>query len=231
MINCLVVDDELIARKGIEKYIRQIPFLEVAGSVRTTGEALDHLDKKIDLMILDIRMPQQTGLEFLKTVPEPPVTIIITAYPEYALQGFELDVIDYIVKPASYERFVKACTKAKDYIELRRRDSRYEENVDYLFLKANGKIERIFFDDILYIEAKENYSHVFTENGNYFTLVGLGNMEEMLHKQKFMRVHRSFIVSLSKIVCLDGNVVQIAGSKIPVSRRVRNELKDRLLKD
>jgi DNA-binding LytR/AlgR family response regulator len=163
-------------------------------------------------------------------LPEPPVTIIITAYPEYALQGFEMDVIDYIVKPASYDRFLKACSKARDYIELRRRDSNFEEAIDYFFLKANGKIERIYYNDILYIEAKENYSHVFTSNGNYFTLIGLGNIEELLPKQTFVRAHKSFIVSLRKIVSFDGRIVQIGERRIPVSRRIRNELKDRLLK-
>jgi len=227
MLNCLIVDDELIARKGIERYIRQIPFLKITGSVRTAAEALPYLDKA-DLMILDIQMPHLTGLEFLKTLLKPPVTIVITAYPEYALEGFELDVMDYIVKPVSFERFLKACDKAKEYVELTRKRGKDLEG-DYFFIKANGKIEKIFFDDILYIEAKENYSDVHTMNGRYLTLIGLGNMEEVLNKGKFMRVHKSFIVSLKRITLLEGSSLSVGARKIPVSRKTKKLLKTQLL--
>lgn len=227
-MNCLIVDDELIARRGIEKYVQQTPFLNLAGSVRTCAEAANLLSQDIDLLILDIQMPQQTGLEFLKNLPDPPLSIIITAYPEYALQGFELDVIDYIIKPLSYERFLKACTKAKDYLELKQK--RNQHVPDYVFLKSNGKIEKVFFADILYIEAKENYSHVFTLNGNFFILLGLGQMEAKLDVQQFMRVHKSFIVAVDKIVRIEGNSVYIGERKMPLSRKVKMELKARLLK-
>lgn len=227
MLNCLIVDDELIARKGIEKYIRQIPFLKITGSVRTAAEALPYLEKT-DLMILDIQMPHLTGLEFLKKLPTPPTTIVITAYPEYALEGFELDVMDYIVKPVSFDRFLKACNNAKEYLELKREKGNDQER-EYYFIKANNKIEKIFFDDILYIEAKENYSHIHTKNGSYLTLIGLGNMEEVLDNIKFMRVHKSFIVSLKKITSLGNDSLSIGKSKIPVSRKMRKEIRIRLL--
>lgn len=227
-MNCLIVDDEWIARRGIEKYVQQTPFLNLIGSVRTCAEAANLLSQDIDLLILDIQMPQQTGLEFLKNLPDPPLSIIITAYPEYALQGFELDVIDYIIKPLSYERFLKACTKAKDYLELKQK--RNQHVLDYVFLKSNGKIEKVFFADILYIEAKENYSHVFTLNGNFFILLGLGQMEAKLDVQQFMRVHKSFIVAVDKIVRIEGNSVYIGERKMPLSRKVKMELKTRLLK-
>ena len=159
MLKCLIVDDEFIARKGIEKYLQRIPFVKLVGSVRTAAEARPYLKSNIDLMVLDIRMPGMTGLDFLKTLPEPPVTIIITAYPEHALEGFDLDVMDYIVKPLPFERFLKACDKAREYIQLKQQKKAVKAD-EYFFIKANDKIEKIFFEDILYIEAKENYSLV-----------------------------------------------------------------------
>lgn len=227
MLKCLIVDDELIARRGIERYVEKIPFLECIGSVRTAADA-KHLLEKTDLMILDIQMPQMSGLDFLKGQPHAPLTIVLTAYPEHALEGFELGVIDYIVKPAPFERFLKACTKAKEYIALLRKADDQPKD-DYFFIKADRKIEKVFFKDILFIEAKENYCHVHTANGNYMTLVSLSTMESSLDSQLFLRVHKSFIVPVSAIAKMDRNSLWIGLKKIPVSRRIKKALKEKLL--
>jgi DNA-binding LytR/AlgR family response regulator len=173
-------------------------------------------------MVLDIQMPQQSGLDFLTTLANPPVTIIITAYPEYALQGYELDVIDYIVKPVPFERFYKAVSKADEFLKLKKRQTK--ENPDYFFVKADGKIEKILFDDVLFIEAHENYSSIHTKTGKFMVLVSLKNLEASLNKEKFMRVHKSFIVSISRINSIEGNTVLIDTHKVTVSRDIRQTL-------
>lgn len=224
MFKCLIVDDEAIARKGIEKYIAQIESLTVAGAVRTAMEANDFLKtNEVDIMVLDIEMPQLTGLDFLKALSDPPVTIIITAYPDYALQGFELDVIDYIVKPASFERVLKACNKAKEYLELKS-NQKNERERGYFFVKVNGKIEKIFFDDIFFIEAQENYSSIHTRLGKFLVLMSLKNMEASLDNEKFMRVHKSFIVSLDKITGVGTHMVSIGNKTIPLGRNTKKIL-------
>jgi two-component system LytT family response regulator len=219
MIRCLIVDDELIARKGIERYAGEIPFLSVAGSLRTAIEAMDFLNaNEIDVLVLDIQMPQLSGLDFLKTLHHPPLTIIITAYPDYALQGFDLDVIDYIVKPASFDRFLKACNKAKEYLELKQNQKSNTGVKNYFFVKANGRIEKILFDDILLIEAKENYSTIYTLTSKHLVLLSLKNIEASLDNEKFMRVHKSFIVSINKIKGIEGHTIFIDKHKVSLSR-------------
>jgi len=226
MLNCVIIDDELIARKGIEKYTEKISYLNMVASVRTAAEAKPFLDKT-DLMILDIQMPQVTGIDFLKSLPKAPVTILVTAYPEFALEGFELDVMDYIVKPVSFERFLKACDRAKEYIEILQKNN---HETDFLFIKANGKIEKIFFNDILFIEAKENYSDVHTSKGRYLTLIGLGNLQSMLDSENFVRLHKSYIVSIRHITQMDSNSIYVGTQQIPISRTMKRELKEKLLK-
>ena len=227
MLNCLIIDDESIARRGIEKYIERISFLKVVASVRTASEAQPFLEKA-DLMILDIQMPQLNGIDFLKGLSKAPVTILITAYPEYALEGYELDVMDYIVKPVSFERFLKACDKAREYIELLQKNNAGHEK-DFLFIKANSRIEKIFFDDILYIEAKENYSDIHTIKGKFLTLIGLGNLQHMLDSETFVRIHKSFIVSIRQITSMDSDSVYVGATVIPTSRKVRRELREKLM--
>lgn len=184
--------------------------------------------EKTDLMILDIQMPQVTGIDFLKSLVKPPVTILLTAYPEYALEGFELDVMDYLVKPVSFERFLKACDKAKEYIEILQENRAAHEN-DFLFIKANGRIEKIFFNEILFIEAKENYSDVHTSKGKYLTLIGLGSLQAMLDRENFVRGHKSYIVSLRHVTGMDGDSIYVGPKKLPISRKMRKELKRKLL--
>jgi DNA-binding LytR/AlgR family response regulator len=224
MFTCLIVDDELIARRGVEKYISKIGFLTVAGSVRTAIEAHAFLKANdVDIMVLDIQMPQLNGLDFLKSLANPPVTVIITAYPGYALRGFELDVIDYVVKPVSFERFLKALNKAKEYLELKKNHTTASQR-NHLFVKSDGRIEKIFLDDILFIEAKENYSSIHTRSGKYLVLINLKNLEASLDENMFMRVHKSFIVSINNITAVEGHTIFIGNNKIALARHARQAL-------
>ncbi len=232
ILNCLIIDDEGIARRGIEKYIRQIPFLHTIASVRSTSEAEKYLlEQKIDLLLLDIQMPQLTGIDFLKTLLHPPPTIIISAYPEYALEGFALDVIDYIVKPVSFERFSKGCQKAKELVELRELKVADSIHHDYFFVKTNGRIEKIILEEILFVAANENYSTIYTTTSKYMVLMNLKGFETKLDSVRFMRVHKSFIVSLAKIDRVQGTSLTISTHKIPVSRHSKKDLVEALLKN
>jgi two-component system, LytTR family, response regulator len=212
-ITCLIVDDEAIARRGVEKYIEQISFLKLEGSFETALQVSKHLSEKTaDLLFLDIQMPQLSGLEFIRALSHPPLVIIVTAYPNFAMEGFELDVLDYLVKPVSFERFLKACHKAKDYHTLINAPT---SQTDYFFVKADNRIEKIEIAKILFIEAVENYSTIYTSLKKYMTL---------LHGYAFLKVHRSYVVALNKIESLEGNIILISSYKIPVSRQLKDDV-------
>src|SRR5882757_272614 len=158
-ISCLIVDDEPVARKGLESYTHQIAFLDLKGTCEDAFQLDDRIkNERIDLLFLDIQMPQLTGLEYIKQVSEPPKVIFTTAHAEYALQGFELDVLDYLLKPISKERFNKACLKVKDYFDFK---SAAPAKTEFIFVKAEGKFEKLYFSEILYVEAMENYLSIF----------------------------------------------------------------------
>lgn len=224
ILKCLVVDDEEIAGKGLERYCREISFIRVDGICSSTQEAMDILEKdQVDLLFLDIQMPRQTGLEFLRSLTSPPMTIITTAFPDFALDGFELDVIDYLVKPFSFERFLKACHKAREFHELKRQTQALSHE-NYFFIKADHRIEKIETKDILFIEALENYICIYTEKRKYMTLVSLKQMEEILPSQLFTRVQKSFIVAKNKVQSVDGNMVCLGNYKVPISKKWRTEV-------
>lgn len=221
-ITCLIVDDEAIARRGVEKYIEQISFLKLEGSYETALQVSKYLSEKtVDLLFLDIQMPQLSGLEFIRALSHPPLVIIVTAYPNFALEGFELDVLDYLVKPVSFERFLRACHKAKDYHTLINAPT---SQTDYFFIKADNRIEKIEIAKILFIEAVENYSTIYTSLKKYMTLLSLKSLEEKLHGYAFLKVHRSYVVALNKIESLEGNMILISSYKIPVSRQLKDDV-------
>lgn len=228
-VNCLLIDDEAIARRGLEKYISQIPFLNLVSSANSAVTVLEKInEEKIDLIFLDIQMPQLTGLEFLKLLKQPPVTILTTAFPNYALQGFELDVLDYLLKPISFSRFLKACNKAKDYLDLLKAP---DKETDYFFIKADNKIEKIEMDKILFIESAENYSNIYTTSKKYMTLLSLQSLEDYLNNQIFLRVHRSYIVSIGKIDSVEQDEINISSYKIPISRKNKDAIMEQILKN
>jgi DNA-binding LytR/AlgR family response regulator len=238
ILKCVTIDDEPLARECIANYVREVDFLQLTGSGSNPVDLTMLLGEQVvDLVFLDIQMPVMNGIEFLKITPNPPMVIITTAYPSYALEGFQLDVLDYLVKPITFNRFFKAVSKAKDYYQLLARSAatdvsrNYQSAADYFFIKCNHKYERIYFNDILYIEALQNYVTIHTQKGKYITLLYLKNIEQNIDKQFFIRVHKSYIVSIPKIESIENNEIIIQTFRIPISRNYREQVIDRVVND
>jgi DNA-binding LytR/AlgR family response regulator len=227
-LQCIIVDDEPLARKGMQEYVQDISFLHLAGSFESANQAKEFLQhQSADLMLLDIRMPGISGIEFLKTLPHPPLAIVTTAYTEHALEGFELDVIDYLIKPISFERFKKATQKALDYFSLRQPTQ--SDPVDFFFIKCNHKFERVNYAELLFVEAMQNYCIIHTSGRKLIAYITLTGLMEKLPAHCFIKVHKSFIVSIDKVNALDGNEIIIGTSRIPVSRTLKDEVMARIL--
>lgn len=224
-LRCMVVDDEPIARKGLEEYIAEIPYLKHVGSFENAPDAAHFLSThSVDLMLLDIRMPRLSGIDFLKSIKEPPLVIFTTAFPQYALESYELSVLDYLVKPISAERFKKATQKALDYFSLKHPQTL----PDYFFIKCNQRLEKILFNEVLFVEAMQNYCIIHTASRKLICYVTLTAMVEKLPNDRFMKVHKSFIVALDKVTQLGINHLSINANTIPVSRQVKKQLLIRL---
>lgn len=227
MINCLVVDDEPIAREGIVEYIRQIDYLNAVGQCKSAAEAAGLLQKtKIDLIFSDIQMPKLSGIEFVKALANPPLIIFTTAYSEYALEGFELDVVDYLLKPISFARFLKSAEKAQSYLNAKNKEVSITD--DYFFIKCNGKIEKILMADMIYIEAMANYVIIYTRQKKYITYITFSGIEEQLPAHLFVRIHKSFIVAISAIQTIDGCEVITNTMRLPMSKNYKNEVMSRI---
>lgn len=231
MINCVIIDDEPLAREGIANYVREIDFLHLVKTCENPVELSAVLDENtIDLIFLDIQMPKMNGIDFLKIVQKPPMVIITTAFPTYALEGFQLNVLDYLLKPITFERFFKAVSKAKDYYQLINRpatadiDKTAQDDADYFFIKCGNKYERIDISDILYIEGMQNYVTIYTLKGKYVTLQQLKNWEQHLDSRLFIRVHKSYIVAKNKIERIEGSDLFIQSHLIPISRNYREQV-------
>lgn len=227
-IRCLIVDDEIHARKVIEKYIQDLPQLEHVKSCKNAIEAMQTLhEETVDIMFLDINMPKLTGLNFLASLTHPPLVVITTAYREYALDAFELDVIDYLHKPIPFPRFIRAISKIEE--KLRPSISKIptvvvsetEKTDDFIFVKADKKSIKLNFADIIYIEGLSDYIKIHTVNKKVVTKLTVKRMEELLPKKQFPRVHKSYIVSLNHINAINGNQVEIADKKLPIGQSYR----------
>lgn len=237
-IRCLAVDDEELARTLLENYIERLPHLELVGQCKDPLEAIQVLQNEpVDVLFLDIQMPGLTGVEFLRTLKTRPVVIFTTAYPDYALEGYTLDVIDYLLKPFSFERFVQAVNKAGEMLRLKTGNGNTatavpeEEPVrDFILVKSEHKIHRIKYDDILYIESMREYVAYYTPNGRILSLNSLKSLEEELPADRFMRIHKSYIVSLEKIETLEGNQLHIGKEKLPIGASYREEVLARIFK-
>lgn len=228
-LRCIIVDDEPVARKGIEEDVNEIPFLELAGVAENALQANEIIaSKEIDLVLLDIQMPKLTGLDLLRSLKNPPMVIIITAYSEFALEGFNLDVIDYLVKPVSFERLLKACNKAKEYFDVKT-NTKTNNPVNYFFIKCENKFEKIFLNDLLFVEAADNYVNIHTASRSFISYLTLKNCEEYLKETNFMKVHKSFIVAIDKINSIEGNSITIGKKIIPISRNIKEEVMQRIL--
>ncbi len=234
MIKAIIVDDEPLALEVLETYINQIPEIQLVKKCENAFEANEALrNNQVDLMFLDIQMPQLSGIDFLKTLSNPPCVIFTTAYPDYAVEGFELNAIDYLLKPISLERFLKAVNKVSEKLSSRKIDhetSHYEGAEDFFFVKADKKLVKINFDDILYIEGLKDYVIIRQEGGRVITLQTMKSLEDRLPDTKFKRVHRSFIVNIKRITAILGNMVELmeAGKikQLPIGKNYRDELLD-----
>jgi DNA-binding LytR/AlgR family response regulator len=233
-INCIIIDDEPLARKGLKEYVQDIEFLQLQGAFDTALQATDTLMKQdIQLLLLDIQMPKITGLEFLKTLSNPPLTILTTAYPEYALQGYELNVLDYLLKPFSFERFLKAVMKAKSFLEAVQKPSPVllNEPASHFFLKTDSKLVKIAHDEVLFVEALQNYVAVYTREKKYISYLTIKSVEEQLPAQRFIKVHKSYIVAADKVETIEGNEIRIGQHHIPISRNSKEEVLEKILQN
>jgi DNA-binding LytR/AlgR family response regulator len=232
-LNCVIIDDEPIARKIIEEYIAEIDFLDLTGKAENPVKAASLLcETCVDIIFLDINMPRLNGIEFLRSSKNLPAVIITTAYPDYALEGFALDVLDYLVKPVSFERFLKACNKAKNYFDLKMKADEIEKSKsDHFFIKCDNSIEKIFYDDLLYVEGLLNYVVLHTISEKMMVYMTIKSMLEQLPPELFIKVHKSYIVNLTKIKGIEGNTIKIGSTNIAISQNLKDEVLKKILKD
>ena len=228
-INCLIVDDEPIAREILKTYIAQIPYITLVASCEDAFEAMRVLnEKEIDLLILDINMPRLSGFEMLRSLKKYPAVIITSAYGEFALEGFELSVMDYLLKPFSFPRFVQATEKV---ISLRQNASFKGKghDEDFIMIKSDKKLIKVFLKDIEYAEAYGNYIFIYRVAGDrIMSKQTLTQFEEQLPRNEFIRIHKSFLISLQAVTYLDGNEISVSNRKLPVGKVFRDNLIKRL---
>jgi len=225
-IKCLIIEDEPIAREVLRDYIKKLDDFELAGEFENALEALSFLKQnRIDLIFLDINMPQLSGIEFLRSLSHPPKTIITTAYRKYALEGFDLQVLDYLLKPYSFERFFQAIEKFYETLSypvtLHNSDSPIS-NRAYLYLQDNRKTHKVYLADISLIESKGEYVQVRAGSKTVMTRSSLAAMERLLPSDQFIRTHNSFIVSLSYITAFTSSTIEVDDTEIPISRKYKN---------
>ena len=236
IINCLIVDDERPALKLLEAYIKKLPHLNLVASCENAVSALAALQKhSVDILFLDIQMPDLTGLELLQTLKNKPITIFTTAYRDYAVDGFALDATDYLIKPFSFERFVQAVNKASELIQLKAQaknnssgedqtneaKTSKEELDEHFYVRTSYKMEKVQLKQILYVESMREYVSIFTTDKRYVVHQTMNKMAERLELPHFMRVHRSYIVSMNNIDAINGNTIQISDKVIPIGGSYR----------
>jgi DNA-binding LytR/AlgR family response regulator len=229
---CLIVDDEILAQDLIEQHIKKIPQFKVVGRCQSATEALSYLQNgNIDVLFLDIQMPDITGIEFLMSLSNPPLTIFTTAYSEFALKGYELNVVDYLLKPITFERFFKAVYKVLEKLNIEgghKKTSILDFTTEAIFVKSDYKMVKVKFKDILFVEGMQKYVKFHLKDKKVISLMSLMNLEEVLPQHHFFRGHKSFIINISKIDAIAGNLVTISGNDVPVSRTLKDELINRL---
>ncbi|HEX9513459.1 MAG TPA: LytTR family DNA-binding domain-containing protein [Puia sp.] len=237
LLKALIVDDEPVARKVIREYIEDIDYLELAGMAENPLKA-DILmnEQPVDLLFLDINMPKLSGIEFLRANSRrlrQPMTIITTAYAEYALDGFELEVADYLVKPFSFERFLKACNKVRDYYALIQRQSApgKEEGRDHFFVKCDNRVEKILYDELVYVEARLNYIILHTPTRQLMVYLTLKSIIGQLPADQFLKVHKSFIINIRHIKSIQGNTLDLGTGEVIISQNYYDQAIKEILKD
>jgi DNA-binding LytR/AlgR family response regulator len=232
-LKCIIIDDEPIARKIVQEFIEEIDYLELLGKAENPLKAIPFLnDNDIDIIFLDINMPKINGIDFLKSSTGNATIIMTTAYAEYAAEAYGLDVLDYLVKPIAFDRFLKACNKAKEIRELKNiTQAQPNKPNDHFFIKCNSQIEKVFYDDLLYAEAMLNYVMLHTNTKKMMVYVTIKSLEEQLPSDIFIKVHKSFIVNITKIKSIEGNALNIGNDKITISQNLREKVVSEIVKD
>jgi len=229
MNRCIIIDDEPLAIRVIENHLSKINSFEVVDTFTNPLEAMRILQNgNIDVIFLDINMPLINGMDFIKTLHNPPLVIITTAYREYAVESFELDVLDYLVKPIPFTRFMKTINKINNAL-ANKGNNNFEDDRKHIFVKIDKKLVKIYLDEILYIESLKDYIKITTSIGTYMVHQTLTSFTDALPKEMFIRIHRSYTISKSKVSAVIGNMVEINGSQIPIGRNYVQEVKDAIL--
>jgi two-component system LytT family response regulator len=233
MIKCLIVDDEPLALHILEDYISKVPFMELVKSTTNPIEALTLVQEgNIDLVFLDVQMPELTGIQFLRIANGKTKVILTTAYPQYALEGYELDVVDYLLKPIAFDRFFKAAQKAQGIIQpskqimpeqVQVQQQQHDFMSDFIFVKSEHKIQKVYLHQILFIEGLKDYISIFTTAERIITLQNMKKMEDTLPDKHFIRVHKSYIVALNKIDSIERSRIRIGDKIIPIGDTYREE--------
>lgn len=234
-VKCLIVDDEPLAIKVVEKYIGEVDSFSCIGTCNSALEALKALrEEEVHLIFLDINMPKLSGMELLQTLKDPPLVVITTAYREYAVESYDYDVVDYLVKPIEFPRFFRMVQKVQERLQIKPssptgQTSDADHKIDHLFLKVDKKMVKVFLKDILYIESLKDYVMVRTINEDLIVHHNLHSFTDLLPPESFMRIHRSYTASLEKIKAIDGNQVEIGGKYLPIGRNYQSEVKAKIL--
>jgi DNA-binding LytR/AlgR family response regulator len=223
-ITCIITDDEPMARKGLQGYVEKIDFLQLVGQCEDALQLNTLLKQQpVDLLFLDIEMPYITGIDFLQQTPQPPKVIFTTAYEQYAIRGYELDVLDYLLKPVSFDRFLKAANKAFDYFQ----PSPAVEQA-HVFVKTDTRLEKIRFADILFAEAMENYVAIYTTDKKFITHSTLKALQESLPGSMFIQPHKSYLVNMQAIGAVEGNILHVGKYQVPISKYQKEEVMERI---
>ncbi|HNK98385.1 MAG TPA: LytTR family DNA-binding domain-containing protein [Chitinophagales bacterium] len=228
---CLIVDDESLALRLMEDHVSKVPGLEIVGKCRHALEALQVLQREeIDILFLDIQMPDLTGVELIKILKHKPAIILTTAYAEYALEGYQLEVVDYLLKPIALDRFLQAVRKAQEWVDLRKQAPSVPQTTkqDHFFVKSDYKQVRINYADVTHVEGLREYVSIYAGGKRIVTLETMKNMEQLLPSDLFMRVHKSYIVNTSRIKSINGNQIELGEIKIPLGKVFRAQVLGRL---
>lgn len=228
-IKCIIIDDEPLAIKVIERHLKEFDYIELIDSFNSAISALPIMEKeKIDVIFLDINMPKMSGLEFIRTLTHKPHIVITTAYREYAVESFDLDVLDYLVKPIPFGRFLKTINKISNRINLEKEKISIKEE-PFIFLKVDKKLMKIKLNDILFIESLKDYIKVITILGDYLVHKSMTSISEELPSSNFIRIHRSYTIAMNKISFVEGNSIMVANRRIPIGRNYLQAAKQKIL--
>lgn len=234
MIKAIIVDDEPLAREGLELHVQEVSDVDLVGQFGHPTDAISFLENNpVDLLFLDVEMPDMNGIELLKALSEPPLTVLTTAYTDYALAGYELGVIDYLVKPVRLERFLSAANKAREYLRLQELSDQNETSTqveDHIFLKADRKFIKVMLKDILYIKGMKDYVMVYTKDSRVITAMNMKTINSQLDSSRFVRVSKSYIINVANIVEVKNNSVMISDVEIPLGKKYKEHFIDNFIR-